>query len=88
MQDNKSGFTKMINGEANLVVEVWEQLRDHLAVGRRHDIAVGMLRSFVEYGFERSDLEDIVDEDDILSGAFSEVFDEVEEDEDLVEYDD
>jgi hypothetical protein len=70
----------MIKSEANLVVEIWEHVRDSLPAGRRLEIAVGMLRSFVEFGFEKEDVADIIDEDDILSNAFNEVFDEGDED--------
>ncbi len=69
----------MIKSEANLIVEVWELVRDSLPAGRRQEIAVGMLRSFVEFGFEKEDIADIIDEDDVLSNAFTEVFDEGEE---------
>ena len=71
----------MIKAESNLVVELWDQVRDSLPNARRQEIAVGMLKCFNDYGFEKDDLHDIIDEDDILAAAFNEFFDEGEEDE-------
>lgn len=70
----------MMKSESNLVIEVWEQVRDYLPANRRHDAAVGILRAFTEYGFEQDDLSDIIDEDDILTAAYNDFFDVREDD--------
>lgn len=73
-----------MNNESNLVLEIWELVRDQLPAARRVDIASGVLRAFVEFGMEQGDLGDLVDEDPYLARAFYEVFeDEIEEADDF-----
>ncbi len=72
-----------MKSESNLVIEVWEQVRDFLPVARRHESAVGIIRAFTEFGFEQEDFADIIDEDDILTAAYNEFFDVTEEEEEL-----
>ena len=69
----------MIKSESNLVIEVWEQVRDYLPAARRQEAAVGIIRAFVEFGFDKEDFSDIIDEDDVLTAAFNEAFDEGED---------
>jgi hypothetical protein len=73
----------MIKSESNLVIEIWEHVRDSIPSARRHDAATGIIKSFVEFGFEKEDFSDIVDEDDILTAAYNEVFNEGDEDVDF-----
>lgn len=70
----------MMKSESNLVIEVWEQVRDSLPVARRTEIAVGIIKAFEEFGFEKDDFSDIIDEDDILTAAYNEYFDEADDD--------
>lgn len=61
--------------ESNLVVEIWDLVRDQIQPTRRLDTAVAILRACEEFGMEERDLQDIVDEDNYLSRAFHDVFD-------------
>jgi hypothetical protein len=70
----------MMKSESNLVIEIWEQIRDALPAARRNDIAVGIIKSFCDFGFEKEDFSDIIDEDDVLTAAYNEFFNEGEED--------
>ncbi len=70
----------MIKSESNLVIEIWEQVRDSLPAARRTEIAGGIIRAFIDFGFEQEDLHDIIDEDDNLTAAYNEVFHEGDDD--------
>jgi hypothetical protein len=71
-----------MKNESNLVLEVWDMVRDHIPVSKRQEIAIGVVRSFEEYGMDAKDLADIVDEELYLTRAYYEVFDEEIEDSD------
>jgi hypothetical protein len=73
----------MMKSESNLVIEIWEQVRDSLPAARRQDIAVGILKAFTEFGFQQEDFDDIIDEDDVLTAAYNEFFNEGDEDVDF-----
>lgn len=60
--------------EVELVVGVWDAVRDHLPHNKRSDIAKDLLYAFAEFGFEPAELVSIIDEDPDLSEAFDEVF--------------
>ena len=68
--------------EAQLVIDVWEAVRDLLPQAKRSDAAAGIVRAMAEYGFEGKDLGQIVDEDDDLAAAFEHVFGDEDSDED------
>lgn len=68
--------------EVELVLAVWESVRDHLPHARRADIAKDLLFAFAEFGFEPAELAPIADEDPDLGNAFDEVFPPPEFDED------
>ena len=70
-----------MSSESQLILDVWEIVRDHVPHTKRAAIAEDLLYAFVEYGFERSDCASITDEDPDLSSAFDEVFDELDDDE-------
>ncbi len=74
-----------MKSESSLVIELWELVRDFIPISRRPDVALSVLRSFEEYGFESADLSDILDEDESLTAAYRECFDiedeEIEDDE-------
>jgi hypothetical protein len=76
-----------MNSECQLVLEIWELVRDHVAPARRLEIAAGLLRAVAEYGFEAKDLYDIIDEDSMLAKAFAETFDEEIDEEDEENFD-
>ena len=65
--------------EANLVLTIWDEVRDHIAPAKRADVALTLLRCFEEFGFDERDLADISDEDAILARAYALAFD-IEED--------
>lgn len=73
-----------MKSEANLVVEVWTLIREHVPPARRSELAISFLRQFEEYGFEQDDLSDILDEDDNLTNAYRMVFGH-EADDDMAE---
>ena len=70
-----------MSSEAQLILGVWEVVRDHLPHGKRAVIAQDLLYAFQEYGFESGDCTTIIDEDPDLAAAFDEVFLEDDDDE-------
>lgn len=60
--------------DTQLVLDVWEAVRDALPAGKRADYAQSLLRAFADYGFEAREISGIVDEDDDLETAFYDVF--------------
>jgi hypothetical protein len=70
-----------MSSEAQLVLEIWEAVRDHLPHGKRASIAEDLLYAFQEFGFESGDCATIIDEDPDLAAAFDEVFPDEEDDE-------
>jgi len=71
-----------MSSEAQVILDVWEAVRDHVPHNKRASIAQDVLIAFADYGFESGDIASIVDEDPDLATAFDEVFDELDEDED------
>jgi hypothetical protein len=71
-----------MSSEAELVISVWEAVRDNLPHNKRSDVAKDMLYAFADFGFEPAELVSIADEDPDLSEAFEEVFPPPEFDED------
>jgi hypothetical protein len=71
-----------MSSEAQVILDVWEVVRDHLPHGKRATIAQDILHAFQEYGFEGADCATIVDEDPDLAAAFEEVFDEDDDESD------
>ena len=63
-----------MSGEMELVIGVWEAVRDHVPHNKRGDVAKDMLFAFADFGFEAGELASIVDEDPDLAVAFDEVF--------------
>lgn len=66
----------MTKKESLLVVEIWEIFRDIIPHNRKNETATLLLRAFEEYGFEKSDLTDLVDEDPYISRAYKDVYDD------------
>jgi hypothetical protein len=58
-----------MNSESRFIVEIWELVRDQLPTSKRQDIASGLIRSAVDYGFDPRDLNDLLDEDPTLARA-------------------
>ena len=77
-----------MTSESQAIVALWDLVRDHVPQARRLEIAISFLREFEEYGFEKREMLDIVDEDPYLKRAFYDIFeeDEEEQDEDYDEY--
>lgn len=71
-----------MNSESKAIAEIWDLVRDHIPSSRRLEIAIAMLRSFEEYGFDSRDMQDILDEDVYLSRAFADLYGDDEEEED------
>lgn len=74
-----------MSSESQLVLDVWEAVRDHLPHGKRPAIAEDLLYAFSEFGFEAGDLASIVDEDPDLTTAYEEVFPGLEDEEEADE---
>jgi hypothetical protein len=74
-----------MSSEVELVIGVWEAVRDHLPHNKRNEIAKDVLCAFAEFGFEPAELAAIGDEDPDLRDAFDEVFPPSEFDEDEVD---
>lgn len=71
-----------MSSEAQVILDVWDAVRDHIPHAKRASVAHDVLTAFVGYGFERGDCDTIVDEDPDLSAAFGDVFEVDEDDED------
>ena len=70
-----------MNSESKVVVEIWDLVRDLLPASRRLEIAIAILRSFEEYGFDNRDIQDIIDEDVYLTRAYADLYGDDEEEE-------
>lgn len=69
-----------MSSEVQLVVDIWDAVRDHLPAIKREDVAHGILTAVAEYGFDSKDLATITDEDRDLAAAYENVYD-IHEDE-------
>jgi len=74
-----------MTNEVELVLTVWEAVRDHLPHTKRAEVAKDLLYAFAEYGCEPAELASVADEDPDLSEAFDEVFPPPEFEDDEVE---
>lgn len=70
-----------MSNEAQVILDVWEAVRDHLPHGKRAAVAQDIVYAFQEYGFESGDCGSIVDEDPDLAAAFADIFTEDDDDE-------
>ena len=72
-----------MSSEAELVLSIWEAVREVVPHTKRADLCKQIVYAFAEFGFDGDDLESIMDEDAELSEAYQEVFvdDEIDEDE-------
>lgn len=78
-----------MSSESELVINVWETVKDFIPVAKRTEYATDLVKHFADYGFEASDLSEIVDEDDDLTEAYKMVFEDDEDDsDDESEYED
>jgi hypothetical protein len=71
-----------MNSESKVVAEIWDLVRDTIPSARRLEIAIALLRSFEEYGFDSRDMQDIVDEDVYLNRAYSDLYGDESDDDD------
>lgn len=71
-----------MSSEAELVIRLWETVRDSVSHNKRTELATDILYAFAEFGFEASDLASVADEDPDLEEAFAEVYPSLEMDED------
>jgi hypothetical protein len=68
-----------MNSEVQLIVEIWDLMRDTVLPARRLETAIQVLRAFEEYGFEPETLKDVMDEDRYLQRAYEDLYDETED---------
>lgn len=64
-----------MSAEAQLLIDVWEAVRDHLPARQRAAVALDIVNAMAEFGFEASDLASAEDEDHDIGDAYREVFD-------------
>jgi hypothetical protein len=69
-----------MSSESELVLAVWDAVRDNLPYTKRSDIAKDVLYAFAEW-FDAEELAPIVDEDPDLRDAFEEVYPPIEDEE-------
>jgi hypothetical protein len=74
-----------MSNEAQMVVEIWDAVRDFVPASKRTDVAELILKAAAEYGFEAAGLADVVEEDSDLEDAYKTVFDLEEDEEDIEE---
>ena len=74
-----------MSSEAQVVLDVWDAVRDHLPHAKRAAIAQDILYAFQEYSFEAADCASIADEDPDLASAYAEVFASDDDDDDSEE---
>jgi hypothetical protein len=60
--------------DTQLVLDVWEAVRDALPAAKRGDCAQSLLRAFADYGFEGREISGIIDEDGDLETAYYDIF--------------
>lgn len=70
-----------MSNEVELVVALWELVRDYLPAAKRPEIATDILRAFEGYGFDDKELYGVEEEDRDLARAYEEVFGEGDDDE-------
>lgn len=63
-----------MSNDTQLILDIWETVRDILPATKRAEVANGILRAFSEYGFEARDISGIADEDSDLEEAYYEIF--------------
>lgn len=68
--------------ESRLAIELWDMLREHVPTGKRREAALTLLTALQDYGMERDELCDVVDDDVHLIYAFYDLFGEEDEDKD------
>ena len=63
-----------MNSETDLLIAVWEAVRDNLPAAKRSEAAHGILQAFLDYGFESREICSAADEDKDLEEAFIDVY--------------
>jgi len=63
-----------MTSELALTTEIWELVRDFVPVSKRDDIALGIVQTLVDYGFESKEMAELQDEDRHLAKAYLEIF--------------
>lgn len=77
-----------MTNEVELILEIWESVRDFVPNSKHEAVATDILKSFLNYGIEYSDLATLEDEDTLLGQVLSELVDPEEEvEEEYEEYD-
>lgn len=70
-----------MSSESELVLAVWEAVRDNLPYAKRSEIAKDVMYAFAEW-FDADELATVVDEDPDLRDAYEEVYPPIEDEED------
>ena len=68
-----------MSSESQLVIGLWDAVRDFIPANKRADAAVGIMTAIQDFGIESSDLGGVEDEDDDLNAALKEVFEDAHE---------
>ncbi len=77
-----------MRSESNLVYEIWEILREHIPAAKRADAAVSLIKNFSDFGFEKEDFADAVEECEVLRTAHTFVYSHDEDEEPDYDYED
>jgi hypothetical protein len=60
--------------DAQLVIDIWDTVRDNVTASKRTEVAIGIMRAVLEYGMEANEIASVADEDKDLEEAFFEVY--------------
>lgn len=60
--------------DTQLLLDIWEVVREHLSASKRTDVSVGIMRAFLDNGTEDADIAKVADEDRDLEAAYIEVY--------------
>ena len=63
-----------MSNEVQLILDVWEAVRDNLPVNKRSEAAHGIMQAFFDFGFESREICGAADEDNDLEEAFYDVY--------------
>ena len=63
-----------MNDTSQLILDIWETVRDYLTAPKRTEVAHGIMTACLEHGFETVDVAPVVDEDPDLAEAFYDVY--------------
>ncbi len=78
-----------MNGESELIINIWDKIKDYIPASKRGDMALSILKNFEEFGFDRNEMRFVGEEDKYLAKAYEDLYGGGFEDDDLFgDYDD